>query len=397
MGRLAPSPRAAVRPHNPRTGRRRPALRAGGLRGAQGLPPRRRLDLDLPARGQRRAHAALGRAARPARAAHRLLHRVAQAAHRARRPVGAIGPRDEPVPAALHVRQGGVPRGAAREEGRLHAHRQPGRRVLPRWRRAGLDLGFHDLRAGRSRRHGRREDRRQLRLVARRAAGGVRPRLRTGAVPRRRDEHGPRGARRHERRARAQGRHPGHARLREHPRRHNARLGPAARAGPRAGHRAAAHHDRRGAPRRRVGRHRGDVRVRHGGGHNPDRRVQGRRTTRSATRTHPRASSRSRFGRSSPTSSTAASPTATAGCCASTPERAWRFRSPRALSADPCVPYCTVLVGRAACRCVGCGVSWRFCARPPAVLAADERRTAPHTGAARLREPPCEHRTPRRQ
>ena len=46
-------------PLTPRPGDRRPALRAGDLRGHEGLPPRGRLDLDLPAGGERRADGAL--------------------------------------------------------------------------------------------------------------------------------------------------------------------------------------------------------------------------------------------------------------------------------------------------------------------------------------------------
>ena len=68
-GRLAPSARLAVRPDPARSGRGGAALRAGDLRGHQGLPPRRRLDLDVPAVRERPPHAALGAPARAARAA----------------------------------------------------------------------------------------------------------------------------------------------------------------------------------------------------------------------------------------------------------------------------------------------------------------------------------------
>ncbi len=46
-------------PLTPRPGDGRPALRAGDLRGHEGLPPRGRLDLDVPARRERRADGAL--------------------------------------------------------------------------------------------------------------------------------------------------------------------------------------------------------------------------------------------------------------------------------------------------------------------------------------------------
>ena len=68
-GRMAPSARAGLRPDRARPGRRRAALRAGDLRGPQGLPPRGRLDLELPPRAERGAHAEVGPPARAARAA----------------------------------------------------------------------------------------------------------------------------------------------------------------------------------------------------------------------------------------------------------------------------------------------------------------------------------------
>ena len=130
-GRLAPPARAAVRPDRARPGRRGAALRAGDLRGAQGLPPRGRLDLDASA-PSRTPRACSARAAPPraARAADRVLHRVAQAAHRRRRRLGAGRGGDEPLPAPVHVRQGGVPRRAPGGEGQLLRDRQPGRRLL---------------------------------------------------------------------------------------------------------------------------------------------------------------------------------------------------------------------------------------------------------------------------
>ena len=66
---LARRARHAVRPALAGPGHRRPALRAGDLRGHEGLPARGRLGVDLPARGERRPHGALRAAARAARAA----------------------------------------------------------------------------------------------------------------------------------------------------------------------------------------------------------------------------------------------------------------------------------------------------------------------------------------
>ena len=202
-GRLAPSARAAVRPDRARPGRRRAALRAGDLRGAQGLPSRRRLDLDLPSRGER------GRMQRSARRLalpelpDRVLHRVAQAAHRGRRRTGCptqgetslyLRPFMFAKEAFLGVRPA--------EEGQLLRDRAARGRLLPGRRRAGVDLAVDRLHPRRPRRHGpaKTGGNYASSLVA--AAGGVRARLRAGAVPRRGGGQVPRGARRHERRAR---------------------------------------------------------------------------------------------------------------------------------------------------------------------------------------------------
>ena len=58
-----------------------------------------------------------------------VLHPVAARAHRGRRRVGAERRRPEPVPAAVHVRERGVPRRAPGAEGRLlrDRHRPPAR------------------------------------------------------------------------------------------------------------------------------------------------------------------------------------------------------------------------------------------------------------------------------
>ena len=66
-------------------------------------------------------------------------------ADRGRRAVGADRAGDEPLPAALHVRQGGVPRRAPGEEGQLLPDREPGRRLLPRRHRTAVDLALHHL------------------------------------------------------------------------------------------------------------------------------------------------------------------------------------------------------------------------------------------------------------
>ena len=79
----------AVRPAHPRPRDRGAALRAGDLRGDEGLPPRGRLDLDLPSRGERRADGALQPPARAARAAAGGLRAGRRRAGRGRPALGA--------------------------------------------------------------------------------------------------------------------------------------------------------------------------------------------------------------------------------------------------------------------------------------------------------------------
>ena len=134
--RLGRRPGRAVRPDPADAERRGAALRAGDLRGPQGLPARRRLGVVVPARGQRRADAAQRPSPGPARAADRRLRRVAARPGRGRRAVGAAGRhrRDEPLPAPLHVRLGGLPRRAPGQRGHLLRHRLAGRGLLRRRR-----------------------------------------------------------------------------------------------------------------------------------------------------------------------------------------------------------------------------------------------------------------------
>ena len=119
------------------------ALRTGGLRGAQGLPPRGRLGVELPPGRQRATVASQRRAAGPAAAVGGRLPRLAQNPRRGRRTLGA-GVRhggDEPLPAPVHVRLGGLPRGSAGQGGHLLGHRLAGRRLLQRRRQAGHGCG----------------------------------------------------------------------------------------------------------------------------------------------------------------------------------------------------------------------------------------------------------------
>ena len=89
---LARRPDHALRPADPRPRHRGPALRAGDLRGHEGLPPRRRLGLDLPARGERQADGALQPAARVPGARPRRLRRRGRRAGERRPALGAATP-----------------------------------------------------------------------------------------------------------------------------------------------------------------------------------------------------------------------------------------------------------------------------------------------------------------
>ena len=220
---LARRPGHALRPAQPRPGDRRPALRPGDLRGHEGLPSRRRLDLDVPPRGQRRADGALEPAAR---ALPELPPDDFVAAVDALVGVDRRWVPDNAGEKSLYVRPFmiatetflGVRPCAARH---VHGDRQPCRRLLQQGRQADHALADHRVHPRRPRRHGRGQDRRQLRLVPRRPAGGHGPRLRPGGLPRRPGGPVRRGARRDEhvlRLRRRPHRHPGH---RHHPRGHH--------------------------------------------------------------------------------------------------------------------------------------------------------------------------------
>ena len=151
----------AVRPAHARPGDRGPALRAGDLRGHEGLPARRRLGLDLPPRGERRAD---GRA------------RPAGSRCPSCRPTDFLGSLD----ALVEVDQRWVPgRGRARrastcgrscspprrssacgpaQQVTYMVIASPGRRLLRRRRQAGHALALRGVHPRRPRRHGRGQD-----------------------------------------------------------------------------------------------------------------------------------------------------------------------------------------------------------------------------------------------
>ena len=80
-----------------------------------------------------------------------------------RSPPEPVRRRGQPLPAPVHVRLGGVPRGAGGATGHLLLHREPGRPVLRLRGEAGDDLDLHALHAGGAGRDRRGEVRRQLR------------------------------------------------------------------------------------------------------------------------------------------------------------------------------------------------------------------------------------------
>ena len=131
----------------------------------QGLPPRRRLDLDLPARGQRRPLRPLGpppRAARAARADFIESLRQLVTVDQAWVPAGDAGEKSlylRPFMFASEAFLGVRPA----QRGHLLRHRLPGRRLLRRRAQARDAVDLHRLRPRGRGWHRRRQVRRQLR------------------------------------------------------------------------------------------------------------------------------------------------------------------------------------------------------------------------------------------
>ena len=165
----------------------RAALRAGSLRRAQGLPLGGRVDRVVSRRGQRRAVAVVGAAARDSRTARRAVHRIAAPADRRRQRVGAAGRRrGVAVSAAVHVRdRAGVGR-ATGQAVPLPGDRLAGGRVLQGRHQSGHRLGVNGVRARQPGRYRRGQVRRQLRRLAAGAGRSRRERLRPGGMAGRR-------------------------------------------------------------------------------------------------------------------------------------------------------------------------------------------------------------------
>ena len=199
---LARRPDRALRPAHPRPGHRRPALRAGDLRGHEGLPARGRLDLGVPARGERRPDGALQPPARAAGARGRRLRRrpstrwspSTSAGCPERRAQGEKSLYVRPFMFASEAFLGVRPA----QHVTFMVIASPAGVLLQGRHQAGHALAVRGVHPRRPRRHGRGQDRRQLRQLAAAAAGGDRAGLRPGGLPRRRGGDVRRGARRHE-------------------------------------------------------------------------------------------------------------------------------------------------------------------------------------------------------
>ena len=324
----------ALRPDRARPGGRRAALRAGDLRGPQGLPARRRPVWAFRPEANGARLRPLGQAPRAAGAARRGLPRERSTLLVADRPrLGAVRRRRQ----SLYLR----PFMFATEAflGVRPAHEvtylviaSPGRRLLRRRHQAGVDLAVVEL-----------HPRRRSAARARPSAAATTPRAWSPSsrppthgcdqvlLPRRGRAQVGRGARRHEPLLRVR-RRPlvtpaltgtileGITRVLDHHARQGAR--------PRRS-RSAASTSTSGATASRRPDHRG-VRLRHGRRHHPGRAARvGRRRGRVAGRHRGRRGRGDRrgSGRRSSTSSTAAAPTPTAGCAGS-PEPAPRCRTP---------------------------------------------------------------------
>ena len=280
----------AVRPAHPRPGHRGPALRAGDLRGHEGLPARGRLDLGVPPGGERRPDGALHP---PARAAGARGRRLRPGRRGAGRPSTSAGcPTHRRGEKSLYVRPFMFASEAflgvrPAQHVTFMVIASPAGVLLQGRHQAGQPLAVGGVHPRRPRRHGRGQDRRQLRQLAAAAAGGDRAGLRPGRLPRRRGGDVRRGARRHEHVLRLQGRPDRHPRARHHPRGHHPRLDH--RAGRQDGPpgRGAQVLDRRVARGRDQRRDHRDLRLRHRGRRHAGGRAQVGRAARLPRRPRP--------------------------------------------------------------------------------------------------------------
>ena len=135
--------------------------------GLKAYRARRRLGLDVPPRGQRRAASSARRGGSRCRSCRpRCSSRPSTRWCAPTAPGCPTRRRDQPLPAAVHVRLRGRPRRAAGRARTFCVIASPAGAYFPGGRQAGLDLALRGLHPRRPRRHRRGQDRRQLRRPA---------------------------------------------------------------------------------------------------------------------------------------------------------------------------------------------------------------------------------------
>ena len=170
-----------------RSRRLRFALRAGDLRGLQGVPAKGREHRDVSPRRERAPLQPIRRPPGDAALARGAFHRSGRRAHPDRSRLGARGQRGKHVPAPARHRDGGSARREARQGIHVPALRLTVGAVLRTGSEARLGVALYRLRARRPRRHRRCQVRRQLRGKPSRPTEGDRRGLPAGRLARRRE------------------------------------------------------------------------------------------------------------------------------------------------------------------------------------------------------------------
>ena len=180
---LARWPARALRADSAGPGDLGPALRAGDLRGAEGLPPGKRGHRGLPPGRERGQVRQVSGPDGDAGAARGGLHPGHRGARGPGSRLGARRPRGQPLPAAIHDRDAALPGGEPPvADVPVRFDRLAGRLVLRRGPAAGLGLAGAGLHPRGDRRHRGGESGRQLRRRLRGAAAGPGKRLRPGGL-----------------------------------------------------------------------------------------------------------------------------------------------------------------------------------------------------------------------
>ena len=156
----------AYAPLDARPGDHGPALRAGDLRGPQGLPPARRLGRAVPAGAERRAASSARPAGSRCPSCPRSCSSTRCAPSSTPTATGCRPATGRPVPAAVRCsRSSRSSASGRRSDVPVPADRLAGRRVLPRRRAAGLGVALDRVRPRGAGRHRRGQVRRQLRRL----------------------------------------------------------------------------------------------------------------------------------------------------------------------------------------------------------------------------------------